>query len=131
MITRLKICEIHTKESAFRLKHAGEKLVCSNHVMHMVFCVSMSGTTLWEYKDEYLIEPFCLAVTLTGDVLVLCRASKAVVCIATDGNRSSLVIKNMKNLNRPRALSYCNDMKKFLICDVSSETCYMCKFNAK
>lgn len=56
---------IQNVDSAFYSKYSDQKLICSNHLLHKVFCISMSGTKLWECNDKtdkLMVDPLCLSL---------------------------------------------------------------------
>lgn len=122
---------IHTGESAFYLKYNGDKLVCSNHILNKVVCVSVSGISSWEYNekhDKFLTNPLCVSILTTGNILVSCRGTKAVIIISGDGQQSKLIVKAVDTIDRPRALGNIKKNNRFFICDECSGRIYLYKF---
>lgn len=114
---RNDISNITTKYGGFYLVKHGDKIVCSNHINSVVFCLSVSGNHLWEIRSNTLLEPFCLSTNLNGDIFVTGRKSKTVNKISNDGRSNKVIISDFGEITIPRALNYCTNDEKLIVCD--------------
>ena len=111
---------IETLHSAFYIVFSEGRLFCSNHMTNVVFCMLISGSTLWEYRSDILLEPFCMSLDSKGDIFVACRKNRSVIVISADGSKSTVSLKNVSRLKAPRALNWCQTTDKFVVCDEHS-----------
>ncbi|XP_063423201.1 uncharacterized protein LOC134707413 [Mytilus trossulus] len=111
---------VETVHSAFYIVFSEGKLFCSNHMTNVVFCMLTSGSTLWEYSSDILLEPFCLSLNSKGDLFVACRKNRSVIVISADGSKSTVCLKNVSRIKAPRALNWCPTTDKFVVCDERS-----------
>ncbi|CAC5399741.1 unnamed protein product [Mytilus coruscus] len=115
-------CTLETVHSAFYVVFSEGRLFCSNHVTSVVFCMLTSGSTLWEYRSDILVEPFCMSLDSKGDLFVACRKNRSIIVISADGSKSTVCLKSISRLKAPRALNWCPTTDKFIVCDERSGT---------
>ena len=106
-------------KSAFYLRIVDDKLFCSNHVENIIFCLSTSGSILWEFKNELLKEPFCLTPGTNENIFVTCRKQKIVLAVSFDCATWEAITLHVPNV-KPRAIDYCVSNNKLLVCDERS-----------
>ena len=113
-------CTIYTFGSVFYLTCFEEKLFCSNHKASMLFCLSTSGTKLWEFRNDCLLEPLCLVTDSTGNIYVSCRKSNSIMVISSDGTKGRALLRSVTRVTQPRALDICSTSNEFMMCDERS-----------
>lgn len=124
-----KVRIFHTFSSVFYLTCFEEKLFCSNHRENILFCLSTSGTKLWEFRDDYLLEPLCLVTDSTGNIYVSCRKSNCIMLISTDGTKGRALLRSVAGVTHPRALDICSTSNGFMMCDERSGSSLRYKLN--
>lgn len=115
-------CIVHTFGSVFYLTYFEEKLFCSNHNSNILFCLSTSGTKLWEFRNDCLLEPLCLVTDSTGNIYVSCRKSNSIMVISSDGTKSQVLLRSVTGVTHPRALDICSTSNEFMMCDERSSS---------
>lgn len=108
---------ISTQYSGFYLVKHDDFIVCSNHIENVIFCLSTSGSHIWNLKNNNLLEPLCLAADRVGNIFVSGRRTKCVNKISKDGSSCEVILKDIGGVSIPRAINYCVRSKQLIVCD--------------
>jgi len=94
----------------------GDKLYCTNYYTDTVTCCDLQGTTLWEFKNERVLQyPLGISVDNYGNAYV-------VVVISPNGQRHRQLLSSKDGLNKPRVLEYDKYTNRLLVVNQSSTT---------
>jgi hypothetical protein len=98
----------------------GDKLYYTNYNTHTVTCCDLHGTTLWEIKDERVLEfPLGITVDNDGNVYVTGLKSSNVVVISPEGQRHRQLLSTTDGLVEPRVLDYDRSTDRILVVNQS------------
>jgi hypothetical protein len=98
----------------------GDKLYYTNYNTHTVTCCDLHGTTLWEFKDERVLEfPLGITVDNDGNVYVTGLKSSNVVVISPEGQRHRELLSTTDGLVEPRVLDYDRSTDRILVLNQS------------
>jgi DNA-binding beta-propeller fold protein YncE len=101
----------------------GDKLYYTNYYTDTVTCCDLQGTTLWEFKDERILQyPLGISVDNYGNAYVVGYDSNNVVVISPNGQRHRQLLSSKDGLNKPRVLEYDKSTNRLLVVNQSSTT---------
>jgi DNA-binding beta-propeller fold protein YncE len=101
----------------------GDRLYYTNYYTDTVTCCDLQGTTLWEFKDERVLQyPLGISVDIYGNAYVVGYDSNNVVVISPNGQRHRQLLSSKDGLNKPRVLEYDKSTNRLLVVNQSSTT---------
>jgi hypothetical protein len=95
---------------------SGDKLYYTNTNTDTVTCCDLHGTTLWEFKDNRVLQdPHGISVDNDGNVYVVGHISSNVVVISPDGQRHRQLLSSKDGMSLPFVLDYDKSTNSLLV----------------
>jgi hypothetical protein len=100
---------------------SGDKLYYTNTNTDTVTCCDLHGTTLWEFKDNRVLQdPHGISVDNDGNVYVVGHISSNVVVISPDGQRHRQLLSSKDGMSLPFVLDYDKSTNSLLVVNTIS-----------
>ena len=71
---------------------------------HILFCVSLTGTLMWTYQNEYMRGPQSVTTDKYGNIFVACSDTHCIVVISPDRNKIRILLGKSVGLERPQTI---------------------------
>ena len=98
----------------------GDKLYYTNYYTDTVTCCDLQGTTLWEFKDERVLQyPLGISVDNYGNAYVVGYDSNNVIVISPNGQRHRQLLSSKDGLSVPLVLDYDKSTNRLLLVNES------------
>ncbi|CAC5412710.1 unnamed protein product [Mytilus coruscus] len=95
---------------------AKDKFYSAKWDTNEVYCFDKSGKTIWQFKDESIINPANgVSADIDGNVYVTGSYSNSVAVISADGKKCKQLIHSSRNLDNPIAIDYHKTNNKLLV----------------
>ncbi|XP_063425269.1 uncharacterized protein LOC134708557 [Mytilus trossulus] len=97
----------------YNITTTSDRIYYTNYNSNTVQCCSMTGQTIWVFKDRSITTPRGISVDHNQNVYVAGESSNNLIVIQHDGKDSKVLLTNRDGLKSPYAANY-NKQKKVI-----------------
>ncbi|XP_052093242.1 uncharacterized protein LOC127729461 [Mytilus californianus] len=122
----LKSIQVESKAFLYYLVYCNDRIIYSDYVDNVVYCVDGSGKQIWRYTQD-LSRPEGLCTDTYGNIIVADCDSDRIIVISKDGKDSKVLVSKENGLKNPKCICFNNNDFKGFICGEKGE--YLATFN--